>query len=776
MNDIKNVNQVDRSFNEIQYIKDNVSIVDIIGDFTTLKRSGIELKGLCPFHSEHTPSFVVYEKTQSFCCFGCGVAGDVFTFMMNKTNLNFGRVKELLVSRYGLTASTNYSNKNLTREMRTKLDGQPEARSIRKVEKIPPFDLNRIYSKKRGMYIPLKANGEMYQYIYGEGTIAGYIYFGTDDEGKKVPFPISLIEKLNDDKTDTEIVWAYSGLPSPKPIYNIMEVIQNKTKPILVVEGERCATKAKELLKDFVVTTWSGGSNATGQTDWSHLEKKEVFIWPDNDPNGLHAAELIALQLPNVEILKLPDNKPKGWDIADAIKEGQSEKELTEYILSHRIDKEKKPDRPLNFKMPPGLLGELSEYILSACYEPHPLLAVGAALSIMSILQAQKVMTVDGIHPNLYLMALAPIGVGKGGPLNQIKLILDDIGCDKLCIGTPASGAGLISALDRNKGRALMPIDEIGNLLKQVLHDKGGPRQNLVEYLLKLFSDSQTNYKDIEYSNRDGKGTQRIISKPNLTIYGTGNATNFYEAISIGSTLDGLLARFLVLEGVDTEVQTVDSKDLANELPTELRDKLIQLAADPINIITSIDPMSDVINQEDAVAYNFQPAKIYYVKAAKDLMSKYKDLNKERTKAHGLEGDNFRAGQYGRAWEIASKLALLSRKYSGYIDVEAAQWAIEFVDMNVANLCHKAGRYIYTDFFHAKTQELQRYFEKRMIWMTKKQILNQFRIKTNDFKERLDYLIEAGIVEHRTLVRKEYSPDKTTFIPQWRIIPEYKKS
>ena len=56
-------------------------IESLIGSYVSLKRAGSNLKGLCPFHNEKTPSFTVYPAENSFYCFGCGVGGNAITFM-----------------------------------------------------------------------------------------------------------------------------------------------------------------------------------------------------------------------------------------------------------------------------------------------------------------------------------------------------------------------------------------------------------------------------------------------------------------------------------------------------------------------------------------------------------------------------------------------------------------------------------------------------------------------------------------------------------------------
>ena len=87
----------------VQRVKEAVQIVDIIGECVSLKRAGANMKGLCPFHAEKTPSFMVNPARQSFHCFGCGEGGDVFSFMMKYYNLTFPETLKQLAQRYHIT-------------------------------------------------------------------------------------------------------------------------------------------------------------------------------------------------------------------------------------------------------------------------------------------------------------------------------------------------------------------------------------------------------------------------------------------------------------------------------------------------------------------------------------------------------------------------------------------------------------------------------------------------------------------------------------------------
>ncbi|RJP30713.1 MAG: DNA primase [Actinobacteria bacterium] len=88
---------------DIDRLREQVSIIDVISDYVQLKKAGRYFKGLCPFHDEKTPSFMVDPSKQLYHCFGCGEGGNVFTFLKKKEGLDFRDAVERLASRIGFT-------------------------------------------------------------------------------------------------------------------------------------------------------------------------------------------------------------------------------------------------------------------------------------------------------------------------------------------------------------------------------------------------------------------------------------------------------------------------------------------------------------------------------------------------------------------------------------------------------------------------------------------------------------------------------------------------
>ena len=90
---------------QIDRILELNNIIDVIGSYFPLKKSGSNYKALCPFHQEKTPSFLVSEKKQIFKCFGCGKSGNVITFVQEYEKLSFMETIKKLAARVGITIS-----------------------------------------------------------------------------------------------------------------------------------------------------------------------------------------------------------------------------------------------------------------------------------------------------------------------------------------------------------------------------------------------------------------------------------------------------------------------------------------------------------------------------------------------------------------------------------------------------------------------------------------------------------------------------------------------
>ncbi len=103
---------------QIEEIKEKVDIVEVIGERVALKKAGKNYKGLCPFHSEKTPSFMVSSERGTFKCFGCGEGGDVISFLEKYEGMTFLEALEYLAERTGVKLEKYKPNKHDLRQKR----------------------------------------------------------------------------------------------------------------------------------------------------------------------------------------------------------------------------------------------------------------------------------------------------------------------------------------------------------------------------------------------------------------------------------------------------------------------------------------------------------------------------------------------------------------------------------------------------------------------------------------------------------------------------------
>lgn len=173
-------------------------------------------------------------------------------------------------------------------------------------------------------------------YIYRDitGNIFGGVVFYKKPDGSKDPRPIVYSKTKSD--------WVFKGFPDPRPLYKL-DVFQD-ARQIIIVEGEKCADMAQRMLPMAILTTWQGGAQAVDKSNWKPLfADVPVAIWRDNDEPGEKAEErickILAGKVKRLMILKKDclKDKPKGWDVADAINEGWSQEKIKEFLSANLV-------------------------------------------------------------------------------------------------------------------------------------------------------------------------------------------------------------------------------------------------------------------------------------------------------------------------------------------------------------------------------------------------------------------------------------------------------
>ena len=100
---------------KLSEIRNTANIIDVISERVILKRAGKDHVGLCPFHSEKTPSFTVSPQKQIFYCFGCTVGGNVFSFIMKRDGISFPEAARVLSRQYGINVPIQTMSKHQKR-------------------------------------------------------------------------------------------------------------------------------------------------------------------------------------------------------------------------------------------------------------------------------------------------------------------------------------------------------------------------------------------------------------------------------------------------------------------------------------------------------------------------------------------------------------------------------------------------------------------------------------------------------------------------------------
>ena len=117
--------------------------------------------------------------------------------------------------------------------------------------------------------------------------------------------------------------WAWGDPAGPYPLYRLTDLYAHEDAPVLLVEGEKTADAARELVTDHIVSCWPHGAGSIDKVDIEPLRGRTIILWPDADEPGRKAMQVLAERLlpiaRAVNIVPLPDDLPDGWDLADRL-------------------------------------------------------------------------------------------------------------------------------------------------------------------------------------------------------------------------------------------------------------------------------------------------------------------------------------------------------------------------------------------------------------------------------------------------------------------------
>lgn len=325
---------------KIDEIKSVADIVSVIGDYVELKRAGSNYVGLCPFHNEKTPSFSVSPSKGIFHCFGCGVGGDVISFIMQKEGLSYPEAIKFLADKLGILVETNEVNKEKYEHRKKLFEINNEAKLFY-YKNLLINDIPKEYIKKRNLnnnlinkFIIGYADGKnsLYRHLlqkgYQKDDIIEVGLINQDEKGNvydkfrnRLMFPIIDIRGNVigfGGRALAEARAKYMNSPQSlaydksKNVYGVSN-LKNSTKvgKIILVEGYMDVISLTNYGFDYAIASL-GTSLTHDQAKLIKRYCKNIYICYDGDSAGQNATsraiEIFKEQDISPNIIVIPDN------------------------------------------------------------------------------------------------------------------------------------------------------------------------------------------------------------------------------------------------------------------------------------------------------------------------------------------------------------------------------------------------------------------------------------------------------------------------------------
>lgn len=360
----------------IDRIMDAANIVDVVSDFVSLRKAGVNYKGLCPFHDEKTPSFVV-SPTKGYChCFSCGKGGNPVGFIMEHEQMTYPEALRWLANKYNIEIEEKELTDDERREQsereslfilnewalkyfQNNLHDSDEGRAIGlqyfrsrgfRDDTISKFRLGYALQQRDALAKQALSEGFKEQFLIDTGLCyrkdngqlqdryAGRVIFPVNTvTGRVVAFGGRI---LSNDKKLAKYVNSPESLIYSKSneLYGIYQAKQAITKNdrCFLVEGYIDVTAMHQCGIENVVAS-SGTSLTTGQIRLIRRFTNNITVLYDGDSAGIHASlrgiDMLLSEGMNIKVLLLPDG-----DDPDSFSRKHTAEDFRQYINEHQTD------------------------------------------------------------------------------------------------------------------------------------------------------------------------------------------------------------------------------------------------------------------------------------------------------------------------------------------------------------------------------------------------------------------------------------------------------
>lgn len=220
----------------------------------------------------------------------------------------------------------------------------------------------------------------------------------------------------------------------------------------------------------------------------------------------------------------------------------------------------------------PGLVGDITQWILDTARNPSPTLALGASLSFVGALAGRRYEGPTGLRTNVYVVGLAGSGFGKDHPRAAVKALAARSGVIKKFFGGEQimSSSALRNRVKKNPSLVYM-IDEFGGFLRKITNPRAGNHEKeIADDLLKFTGSAASIFMGADYADK----LAEPIYNPNVCLYGTSTPETFWKSIGSTNIADGFLPRFVVLDAGPHRPKPRDPLHRADAPPRALVDAI----------------------------------------------------------------------------------------------------------------------------------------------------------------------------------------------------------
>ncbi|MBX9757230.1 MAG: bifunctional DNA primase/polymerase [Beijerinckiaceae bacterium] len=381
----------------------------------------------------------------------------------------------------------------------------------------------------------------------------------------------------------------------------------------------------------------------------------------------------------------------------------------------------------------PGLVGELTDWIVATARQPNRVLALGAAITAVGTLVGRRIAgpTMSGTH--LYILGLAPSGAGKDHPLRQIDVVMRAANAAQL-VGPEdfMSMTAIVGVLQRMPV-GVCPMDEFGAFVGRLSHRRASSHETGISKILRTaWGCSFATMRTPEWGSRP---SEEIIA-PALSIYGLSTPDEFFKALTGDDVVNGFLNRFLLLS-TNLKARPQDPQADRTEPPKWLRDKLARFYQ-----------LTHALTEEEQAAIRSNlgaPAKPKRLAADPAAQAAIALLVDE---VEAARTDSELEPYFARTAEMAIRLATIraAGRSATAVDASDVAWGRELAMWSARMMAKSAGAHMAENEFQAYGNRIVGFVTRRARPVTKREVQQFLKcaLKVREVEALLEALVESG--------------------------------